>query len=230
MTTGIYLIEFDGTNQVYVGQGYNVERRWKEHLLSFKHKTANYKLLDAYAKYGPPKFKIILECSIEELNNAEMEAFDIFDSINNGFNVAKFADIFQPGELNPASKYSNLQIRDCLTLLIEGSRTYKGIGELTGVSDSTVRHIVNGEAHTWLQEEMPLEYAKMVSMRSEFKGIGNSAIAKGIKYPRIVKDGVIKEVTNANAFAREHGLDSSYLIKLLNGKALSCKGWKIYKE
>lgn len=230
MTTGIYLIEFKGTDKVYVGQAYNIEKRWKEHILSFKKETANYKLLDAYKQYGEPAFKVVLECNIEELNEAEMEAFNIFDSINNGYNIAKVSSIFQPGELNPASKYTNIQIQECLTLLIEGSRTYKNIGELTGVSESTVRHIVNGEAHLWLQELMPTEYAKMAAMRGEFKGIGNSAIAKGIVYPRITKNGVIKSVTNASVFARENGLDPSYLIKLLNGKALSCKGWKIYKE
>lgn len=50
--------------------------------------------------------------------------------------------------------------------------------------------------------------------------------------PAIISpDGTIyRDIKSASAFAREHGLNTSTIYKLYNGKAKSVKGWKLFKE
>jgi hypothetical protein len=51
------------------------------------------------------------------------------------------------------------------------------------------------------------------------------------KYPPVESPyGKVYTVTNACAFAREHGLDDGALNKVLRSKAYSHKGWRLYKE
>lgn len=231
MTTGIYTLEFSGTDKVYVGQAVNIEKRFREHLLSFKNRTANYKLMEAYATYGKPTLKVILECSVSELNTAEMEAMEIFSAVTLGFNIAKYVDIFQCGDKNPAAKYSNELVEMVFFMLLNAKNSIRFISGELGVHESLVRHIANGDAHSWLMEKYPEEYNKLKSIiiNKDRRRFCSSAEAKGIKYPLIEKDGIVKEVTSIAAFAREHDLDPSYLGKVLRGQYSSCKGWRISK-
>lgn len=231
MTCGIYLLKFDGVDGVYVGQSVNIEYRYKKHLQALKRRTANYKLQKEYDYRGTPKLDILLECSAEELNTNEDEAIKIYDSVNNGFNIAEFADIHGKGEKNPASKYSEKQIEEVFNLLLDLNNRYKDIEEKTGVSLSTIRHIANLEAHTWLNVKYPEKYELLKS----YKGLvrqqaTNSAASRGIEYPPICSpSGVIYTISNVAAFAREHNLDPSSLTKVLNRrpKYNSHKGWKL---
>ena len=229
MTVGIYVLKFKTSNMVYIGQSVNIELRYRVHKQKLKDNTHNYKMLNAYRLYGAPTIEVLCECSIEDLNRYELEAFEIYDSILNGLNIASEPNIHQEGEKNGASKYSNDQIRSVFNYLLDTSLTYKEIQELTDVKDSTVRHISNGESHTWLQRDFPEKYKIMKSINR--RSNTNSAVNKGIVYPPVKSpEGLIHTVDNANAFARKYNMDSSYFIKLLNGKAQSCKGWTLVKQ
>ena len=232
MTTGIYLLEFKGTSAVYVGQAVNIEKRFREHLLSFRKGTANYKLMSAYTTYGNPILKVILECCIKELNDAEMEAMSVFDSITKGFNIAKYSDIFQCGDKNPASKYSTEVVEQVFFLLLDPKNNIASIAKLANVNESLVRHIANGDAHQWLKEKYPEKYPilRSIIINKDRRKYSNSAEAKGIVYPKIEKDGIVKEVTSIAQFARENNLDPSYLGKVLRGQYTSCKGWKVVRQ
>jgi hypothetical protein len=233
MTTGIYLLKFTGCNSIYIGQSVNIELRYSKHLLSFRNKTANYKMMKAFYKHGVPQLEILCECLSDELNIYEKEAFDIFNIKEIGLNIALEPDIHLAGPKNGAAKYLEEEILHAFELLCEDPQKYpkySSISTICNVSEETIRHISNGEAHSWLKDMYPEKYSQMVINSKLRRGASNSAAAKGITYPKIVKDGLIVSIDNANKFARENGLDSSYLIKLLNGKANSCKGWKIYNE
>lgn len=231
MSMVIYILKFRGTNKVYVGQSTQVNIRERVHKLKLRTGTANYKLQEAYELYGEPTLEIICEVySKEELNLAEAEAFEIYDAINNGFNIAVDPDIHLEGDKNGASKYTNDQIIKVLMCLIDINKypKYSLIAAETEVSESTVRHIANLEAHSWLEREYPNEYTKLKDIKDTGarRGNSNSAKAKNLNYPDVKSPtGEIYKITNANEFARCHGLDSSTLIKLLNGKAKSTKGW-----
>lgn len=54
MTIGIYRLCFNGTDQCYVGQSVNIEKRYKQHLSSFINNKANPKMMEAYIQYGNP--------------------------------------------------------------------------------------------------------------------------------------------------------------------------------
>ena len=231
MTCGIYVLKFKGTNKVYVGQSENIEYRYKKHLQMLKRGDHNYKMQQAYITYGSPELEIILPgLTKEELNAHEYEAFKIYDSISDGFNIAEQPSIHGNGELNPASKYSNEKIIEVLLLLIDVNNTYKHIESVTGVSISTVRHIANQEAHCWLQHTHPSEYLQLENLKSKRSFGKNTAKDRGIVYPTILSPtGEEYNITNIAAFAKEHNLDSSGLAKVLKKrpKYHSHKGWKL---
>ena len=231
MSCGIYLLKFNGTDKVYVGQSVNIEYRYKKHIQALKRGTNSCKLQKEYSYSGEPYLEILLVCQASELNECENEAIQIYNSVNNGFNIAEFADIHGEGEKNPASKYSEQQIEQVFELLLDLSYKYKDIEEKTGVSLSTVRHVANLETHTWLQTKYPDKYGLLKSYKGKLRQQStNSAEQRGIVYPPIIStEGKEYVVTNVAAFAREHGLDSSSLSKVLKRipRYLSHKGWKL---
>lgn len=231
MTCGIYILKFNTINKVYVGQSENIEYRYKKHLQRLKRGDHNYKMQQAYVTYGIPELEIILpDLTKEELNSMEYEAFEIYSSISNGFNIAEQPSIHGSGELNPHSKYSNEKIIEVLFLLLEVDNTYKYIESVTGVSLSTIRHIANQEAHSWLKHKYPSEYLQLENLKSKRSFGKNTAKDRGVIYPTIVSPvGEEYTITNVAGFAKEHNLDNSCLAKVLKKrpKYNSHKGWKL---
>jgi group I intron endonuclease len=231
MTCGIYLLKFTGTDKVYVGQSVNIEYRYKKHIQSLKRGSSNCKLQQAFKEFGTPELSILVETGKKDLNDCENEAIQIFNSVDYGFNIAEYADIHSEGEDNPASKYSNKQVYEVFLLLLDLSYRYKDIEDITGVPISTIRHIANCEAHTWLRDQYPEEYKILESYRGKLRQQAtNSAKQKGIEYPAILSPKrEVFVVNNVSAFAKEHDLDASALSKVLNKrpKYITHKGWKL---
>lgn len=232
MTCGIYRLVFENCDKYYIGQSVNIDKRFINHLYRLRHGKHNYKMQKTYALHGEPYLDILTECTPEQLNENEKECIEIFNSVDNGLNIADEPSIFQEGDKNGASKYPNDLIESVFKLLLNLDNRYQYVADITGVNVSTVRHIANGESHTWLQRQFPEEYNLLISYRGRGgtrASASNSAKSQGKKYPPVKRPitGEVFEIENANAFARENGLDPSYFIKLLNGKALSCKGWKL---
>lgn len=230
MTTGIYLLRFNGTNKVYVGQSLNIEQRFAKHLYKLRNNTHNYKLLEAYQEYGLPYLEVLLESEVSDLNTLENEAIEIFNAVNNGFNINSTASgggdgLF--GDTHGNSKYSNQQVLEAFMMLVEGDLYIKEISNLTGISIDTLRDISKCKTHTWIKKVHPIEYAvleKLVGSRP--KGI--SAEQRGIVYPEIISpEGAVYTITNASEFARDNGLNKSHLVGVLNGKRKTHKGWKL---
>lgn len=175
MTCGIYLLEFNGTDKVYVGLSNNIERRYVDHIKALKDGKHSTKLIYAYTQYGIPKLNIILECEEHELSKAEQEAISIFDSINNGFNSissgALGCNLY--GDTNPNSKYTNEQIEQVFTYILNGI-TLKEIEYKTGVSLGVIGSISNCTSHTWLENKYPEQYKKLLEKKSLVK-VGEAA-------------------------------------------------------
>jgi group I intron endonuclease len=231
MTCGIYLLRFTGTTNVYIGQSQNIEYRFKKHIQKMRKGNTTLKLQQAYNNYGEPAVEILLECKIEELNTFEEEAIQIYDALKCGFNTATEADIYQKGDKNGASKYSNADISNVLDMLLNASLSYQNIEDITKVKLNTVRHIANEEAHVWLKDTYPDKYKKMLEVKAIRRSITNSAGNKGKSYPALLSpDGLIyNNIENVSAFAKEHNLDPSSITKVLNKRPryLSHKGWKL---
>jgi group I intron endonuclease len=89
--TGIYKIESNISNRIYIGSAINIIQRWKLHKKTLKKGTHHsIKLQRHYNKYGKKDlhFSVLLGCDKEEL--IKKEQFFI-DSFNPYFNICKKA-------------------------------------------------------------------------------------------------------------------------------------------
>jgi group I intron endonuclease len=230
MTCGIYKLEFVGTNKVYIGKSENIEVRYIKHKWNFKNNTSSKKLQEAYNTYGVPKLEILTECSIAELNELENMAISLYNSFLDGFNSLETAEDMPnlSGENNGNSKYAREQYLEVARLLCDAKHTAKYISKVTGVSEHVIKHISKGENNSWIQEEHPDIWEKILSLKNTRKSTTNSAKAMGIQYPKIQSpEGVIHIVDNINAFAREHCLAASALYNVLKGIRKTHKKWKL---
>lgn len=228
MTCGIYILKFNGTDSVYIGQSTDIEDRFIKHLSAFRRRAAPPKLQQAYDTLGIPEMEILIECKISELNDAEREAIDIYDSVNSGFNtLAEAGSPVLHGDMVGTSKYSNAQYVEVLKLLVQDSPTLskRQIQELTGVSLYTIRHIAALESHAWLKEEEPLLYAKLERIKH------TKPMYRGVARPKIVSpEGITYEVEHITNFAKEHGLLQPKLSEVLKGTRNHHKGWRLVKD
>ena len=227
MSCGIYILRFKDTDKAYIGQSSNIEARFTNHIWSFNTGNASKKLQNAFKEYGTPVMEIILECDTHELDAAEVEAIEIWDSIENGFNTCVGGGAFPvlSGENHPNAKYNKEQIIYIFTnLTSDAPSTHTELSKLTGVDVSTISHVSTGQTHRWLEEIYGEVYLKFINRPKKVRD------AKSLRknYPQIInKEGDIHTVENTHTFAKEHGLDQGNLHKLLTGKSKTCKGWKI---
>lgn len=223
MTCGIYILKFNNTDKVYVGQSIDIEDRFVKHKSAFNRQACTAKLQEAFNKYGIPELEVISECSISELNALEKEAISIFNSVNNGFNtLSEAGNPVLYGEKAGRSKYSNEQYILVLKLLVQKFPTLskREIENITGVSIYTIRHIAALESHSWLSEVCPIEYAELSRIKEE------QPYYTGKQYPKLKSpEGVEYEVRHISNFAKEHGLLQPKITELLNGTRSFHKGW-----
>jgi group I intron endonuclease len=229
MTIGIYRLCFNGTDQCYVGQSVDIERRFNQHLLSFSKCSAVTKLQEAYNKYGKPYFEVLCVCTISDLDNLEEEAIKIFDSVNNGFNTIALSELMHnnKGISNPNSKYSETQIIEAAKLLTDTDNTAKYISSVVGIPETTVRDIACFNSHNWLQEAAPEVYKKLLSVKG-LRYKAQSLEYRGKSYPPVLSPlDTVYTIKNLLKFCEEHVLDRSALRRVLQGKVKTHKGWRL---
>ena len=102
MTIGIYKMEFqDGS--VYIGQSNNCERRRGEHyesMLAYLH--PNKKVRAAFRDHGQPTWAVIQECTLEELNDAEIFYIKQYNSYYQGLNLNSGGGVNRPKKVRKA--------------------------------------------------------------------------------------------------------------------------------
>lgn len=224
MTCGIYILKFNNTNKVYVGLSQNIENRYRGHLYSLKNGISNKKLIEAYTLYGVPTYEVICECVKEELEEAEQEAINIYDSINNGFNEreagATGASPSIRGEGNAKSKHTNDTYIKIFKDILYTKLSYIEIADKYNVSVQIVDHIALGISHKdWLQDKFPEEYALLKETIKKRKEISVSLINK------ITGEKVL--VTSLLEFSKKTGVPKSSLSSLCTGRYASAGDWKL---
>lgn len=112
---GIYKIT-SPTNKIYIGQSTNISQRFNSYR-NYKCKGQS-RLYNSLKKYGHEKhkFEIIMQCSIEELNQFEIYYIELFQTFNNkygmnlqagGYNGSPSEETRQKlREINLGKKYS----------------------------------------------------------------------------------------------------------------------------
>lgn len=147
---GIYKIQNQLNNKIYIGQSKNIYRRWYGHRCDAKEK--NYPLYNAMRKYGIENFsfEIIEECSISELANREDYWINFYNSYTpNGYNLAK-----------AETHYSNLKVPDKYLNIIEDIESsplkLKEIAEKYNMSIPQISRINNGKAWRLEDKTYPL--------------------------------------------------------------------------
>ncbi len=230
----IYKLNFKGTDKVYIGQSSDFVTRIHSHLTLLKNGKSPKKLQEAFNIYGVPIPEILIECSIEELDDLEEQAIEVYDSVNNGFNTMySFGHRSTlKGELAGNAKYSNQQVIEAFSLLVYSDYSHKEITNITGISRGALSDISRGATHVWLKDDFPEDYVKLISK----KGVRRSdsinrvlgAEARGIVYPTIISpEGIEYNVKALRQFCREHNLNHGPVGTILRQGWGQHKGWKV---
>lgn len=222
MTCGIYLLRFNGTDKVYVGQALDIEKRYLRHVYTLRTNEGAKKLQEAYKLYGVPKLEILTECEKSELYKYESEAIEIFNSVNNGFNtVDALQHAALKGDEHGMAKYSNEVIESVFFMLCNYPHLRQiDVADELDVSLKVVNLIASGISHKWLKDKYPFEYTKLMVPRKT--GPKNNWIFSKLVSP----EGQEYVVTSATKFAREHGLDQSSVNDMLLGRQKKTRsGW-----
>lgn len=245
MTCGIYLLKFNNTHKVYVGQSLNIEDRYLSHIRNMRNGNTSEKLLSAYNTFGIPYYETLLECTPEELNTNENEAIQVYNSVVDGFNTLTYAEEMPKhknqlvGEQGPSAVYTNETILNAAILMCDPTNSLVSISQATGVKYATIRKISQGVQHTWIQQEYPEIWDKILSSKNSRNSINNTnrsallkdkfcAEAQGIVYPKVKSpENTEYTITNLSEFCRVHSLERPNLRKVLNGARHSHKGWTL---
>ena len=96
MTSGIYSIQNKINGKRYIGQSKNIERRFKDHLSRLENGNHdNDYLQKSFDKYGKQcfEFKILCECSIEDLDKEEKQFINLYGTYLQGYNLTTGGEI-----------------------------------------------------------------------------------------------------------------------------------------
>lgn len=240
MTIGIYKLEFtDGS--FYIGRSVNIESRYKDHCSMLTRGVSTCPLVQK--KYNEirvvPTLKLIEETDLSSLSNKEVQWIKEFNATIKGLNILPGGEDILVGDKHPMSKYTNAQVYSVLEMLSSRNPIYshKQIEEVTKVKSTTVKDIVCGLSHNWMQQEYPNLYAEMLLVkldRQKLNSLSNlnpQANKKVLEYPLVVSpEGKVYKIEHLSKFAEAQGLQASNLSHVLSGRRLHHKGWKIFKE
>ena len=131
----IYKITNQVNGKVYIGKTLSTpEQRWKKHISdSKKEECKNRPLYRAFDKYGIENFQISIveECSLEEVNEKEIQWIEIFGSFKYGYNATLGGD---------GKHYCDY---DLIYALYNEGKNIKEISQITHYDKSTCRKALN---------------------------------------------------------------------------------------
>jgi len=228
MKSGIYALYWWEQDLVYIGLSQTINNRFAEHLRLMSRQThTNYKIQNAYNKYGLPSLVILERCPINVLADREIYWCKEFNALGkNGLCLVE-PGIVGFGADSNSSKYTKIQILRVFSLLYKGKHSMPSIEKLTGVRRSTVSDICSSASHLWIKEQYPEKYKLMTS-------IARKRLVEDIKQLRaIVKapDGRLIEVYSLSKFCiKEFGdvNNKKHMGSVLTGTRKSHKGYTLY--
>lgn len=170
MTCGIYILYYETDDfQYYVGKSIDIEDRYKRHCSALRRGThKNIRLKEGFSKYGDPSLGVleVLPYNNSILFSKEITWIAMFDSFHNGMNETLGGEGTGFGENNPVSLYTNQQIIDLVKyILANPHKTLRDVSSDLDISYFVIKGVVRGTNHTWLEEKMPEEYFKLLSMK-----------------------------------------------------------------
>jgi len=231
MTCGIYLLEFKGTDKVYIGQSIDIENRYQIHISKARRNIHAKKLQKAFNTYGIPSIHILKVCDKSLLDYEEECLISEFNSVTDGFNSCKIPggghELFGQ-DIN--AKYTNDQIIEAFLLLVNKPElTFLEISKITGVSKDTIDSL-SSKPRKWLEDLFPEQYLLLKTRSTVLRFGKNKTLAdKNNNYPNLVSpEGIVYTVENCSQFSKKHGLNNAHVIQVLKGKEKQHKGWKIY--
>jgi group I intron endonuclease len=223
MTIGIYSLYWEEADLIYIGQSVNIERRFREHLTNLvKNKHCNIKLQEAYNVHGRP-INIILEIISENLlDNREIYWIKEFNSYENGLNSSIGGKSGGYGINAPYSKYTEFDRRYVLKLLTRKNLSYTKIAKLANVNISLVKGIAHRASHTDLENKYPNTYKRMLLVKAN----RHNKISDRFDISLLDKNGNVHTNVDLKNICNTYSLDYSAMVKVINGKAKTHKGWR----
>lgn len=238
MTIGIYSLYWEEQDLIYIGQSQNIEKRFTEHLYKLNSNTHhNWKVQEAYHKYGDPVFNILEECSLPSLNDREVYWTEEFNSLNSsvGLNIISAGDAGR-GTTHACSKFSRKTILKVFVLLYKSKLSLSKIASRTNTTKTSVAAIKAGYSHLWLKEEFPIEYKLMCSncsmLEAENYESKHTSVAVLISPNKELY--TISSITEfckqIPIFASNMNSSRPNISKLLANKISSYKGWRLLEK
>lgn len=231
---GIYSLLWEDQNLIYIGQSTTIERRFYNHKYELEHGThCNYKIQEAYSKYGLPTFNILEECNLDQLDTLEMYYINVFDSLNNGLNLVEGGGGSLKGVDAYSAKHSKITILRVFSLLYKSTKTQADVSRITGVPKPTIAKLAIGNSHLWLLEQYPIQYKAMLHNNTLRTKTNRKGGLSGKIYPTLIyQDGTEYNITTSiKDFCRNNpilqGVGNAPLGLVLQGKKLSYKGFKL---
>jgi hypothetical protein len=222
---GIYALYWEEPALVYIGRAINTLNRFNRHINDLKNnKHCNYKVQDAYNKYGKPSLiPLSYDYSEEALWIKE------FNTTVDGLNITSGGDGAGEGVDNSSSKYSKAVVLKVFSLLYKSDLSYNFIKDKLSVPLSLVKDIAIGDRHTWLSSVYPDKYSLMLNRlpsRVNSNSIRNKYTLVLLKSPTEE----IHKITSIKEFCTEYGLNPGNISSLISDRFKSSKGWTIYEK
>lgn len=155
LESGVYRIVNKNTNVEYIGSAVNLRRRKNEHFNDLlKNKHCNSYLQNSYNKHGLEafSFEVLFYCDIEYLRDLESQVIRA-KGLENLYNISE-ATVggCQLGEVNGMHKLTSAEVLEIVDLLNTSKLTFKEIGQLYHVADTTIHKIHKGRRWKHLTE------------------------------------------------------------------------------
>jgi hypothetical protein len=211
--SGVYQIRCVPTGKIYVGSAVNLRKRWDQHRRHLrKHKHGNRYLQHAWDKYGEEQFvfEILELVDVANLLEAEQEWIDSTACVDKsvGFNIRDTAE---------SSGSFNAQIW-------EGFINPDG-KEITiiNLQDFCREHKLDFPSmHRLAKGESKLKSCKGWTHRNSVRQRDYVKVYDGFIDPEGNQVGTI---TNLAEFCRQHGLDNTHMVAVMNSRICSHRGW-----
>lgn len=172
---GIYKINFPN-NKIYIGKSNNIKRRIKEHHGNRSNTPCDKAVRKYYPNINDIDFDIIeLTTNYEEREKYWIKFYNATNR-NIGYNLTFGGDGMSAGVLNPASKFTEEDLKRIFDLIKNSNLTFKEIAKQYNVHEKIISDINCGVHYTDTKENYPLR-PFMEKFKQSMKG------KTGFKHP-----------------------------------------------
>ena len=216
-SSGVYQVRCIATRQIYIGSAVDLRARWISHRRALRRgEHRNRFLQEAWNQYGEASFEFsVLELVVDsERLQSEQSWIDRTGCTDRaiGFNIYPIAG--SPGELN--------------------AQLWEGFIDPDG-NEITIFNLYEFCRQRGLDFPSMHRLAIGKSKLKSYKGWTHKNSVRKRDYVKTY-DGFIDPegshvgpITNLAAFCREHGLDNTHMVAVVNGRICSHRGWTYQK-